>query len=472
MTRNPKLYQLSGEDFEAFDRVNSNGDLLFIPADNVPMIFWPDGRWCFEANVHMQELFHRNLSRKDGGGTLKTYAAQLSHLIRFCAQNRTPFIRLTDNHFALFIRSLTGERRFSSGPRVRESNSVIDIGRVCMDFFSTIAKLYDEPNFIGPIGQIRAERRTLTLASNNSAGKPRVISYWHHNALPVRSPYKKRLPIHSKVVTSLKEAVLKISGNNMYLRKRRYVMLKLLEITGARRLEIAELTVQSVLDAGRMAIPCLKLMTAKRDSHYRLVPISRTDLDFLTDFIKINRARLIKKKGGKNVDDGYLLISERSGKKLRTNTLTQEMAILRNAAGITESACAHMFRHRFITKIFVALIEQHRINNKDEFRQRMIDEESLQQIVQEWTGHMNKDSLKRYLNLAFVEIAEFQKSYDAVRMKIAVDSAQENIDQIDREFADGLISTQDLVQKLKYLMQSVREDISNARIETENAPGF
>lgn len=470
MKRNGKLYRLTKDNFESFDRINQDGELTYIAADNVPMMFWPDGRWCLEANVFIQKLFSRGLSRRDGGGTLKVYAAQLSHLIRFCANNRTAFFDLTDNQFALFIKGLVAERDRVTGTTIREPNTVIEIARVCMDFLASLAEFYDETNFIGPKGQIRAERKSFQLALNGARGKLASISYWHHNSLPKHSTFKKRLPIHSQDITKLRQAVLTASEGNMYLRKRRYVMLKLLEITGARRIEVAELTVQSVLAAAKMEVPCLKLMTAKRPTpHFRLVPISRIDLDFLIDFIKINRSRIIKKKAGKGLDDGYLLISDTTGKKLNSNTITQELSILRNTAGITGSACAHMFRHRFITKLFVALLEQHKINNKDEFRQRMIDEETLKQIVQEWTGHISKDSVARYLNLAFVEIAAFAKSYDTVRVKLALDSAQTDIDHMDEDLKLGAISATDLVEKIKGFLTSLRDDITNSKVTGDSA---
>lgn len=290
-----------------------------------------------------------------------------------------------------------------------------------------------------------------------------MVDFWHHNSFPLVSTYKKRLPIHTEAIKALKTAVLSTSIGNIYLRKRRYVMLRLFEITGARRLEIRELTVQSVIDASQMEVPALKLLTVKRsDEHYRMVPISRTDLDFLLEFIKINRARIIRKKGGNAVDDGFLLINEKTGKQIRSNTLTQEISLLAKTAKLTGQTCGHMFRHRFITKLFVTLIERHKLNNKDEFRQALLDESTFKRVVQEFTGHLSKESVDRYIELAFMEVGDFGKAYDAVKTKSAVDAAQSNIDRLDEELASGTISQSEHIEKMKFLVLALQKDLSGA----------
>ena len=89
-------------------------------------------------------------------------------------------------------------------------------------------------------------------------------------------------------------------------------MLLLLEATGARRTEVAYLTVDDVLAASKMKKPMLRIRTVKRsadEEDYRLLPISRTDIERLATFIRINRAAVIRKICGSSNDDGRLLIS-------------------------------------------------------------------------------------------------------------------------------------------------------------------
>lgn len=59
-----------------------------------------------------------------------------------------------------------------------------------------------------------------------------------------------------------------------------------------------------------------------------------------------------------------------------------------------------MFRNRFITKLFVALIEQHEFENPDSFRRALLDTETIKQKIQQWTGHANLSSLDVYRTYA------------------------------------------------------------------------
>ena len=59
-------------------------------------------------------------------------------------------------------------------------------------------------------------------------------------------------------------------------------------------------------------------------------------------------------------------------------TISNEIAKLRKIAGIKEEICAHMFRHRFITNFFVKLIKQYDWENKNEFKNALLDINSCQ----------------------------------------------------------------------------------------------
>lgn len=462
MKREPKLYQLTDKKFEAFSHIDSSGEIHCVAADNVPMLMWPDGRWCLPANVFLQKLYSRGLSRRDRGGSLLTYAVQLSHLIRFCARNRIEFIDLSNSQFSFFIKSLVGEKDPITGLAVRSTNSVISIGRVCLEFLASVEDLYNEKGFVGAQGRIKAKLNSSVANPYRTGSLPTKFTYWEHDAFPKPSPLRKRLPVSSDDISKLKEAVLKVSNESLYLRKRRYVMLRLLEITGARRFEIANITVDSILEAATMPNPRIKIYTAKRsDEHYRWIPIARSDLNFLLEFISVNRRRILKKLRLDPADGGPILISGTTGKRLATNTITQEISMLREAAQIKGQLCAHMFRHRFITKLFVALIEQHKISNPDHFRQGLLDTETFKQVVQEWTGHMRKDSVDRYISLAFSEVTSFTKTFDLVKANSAVASAKNYLQEIQDELAAGH-SSKDILGKLKDLIASLDADLKDS----------
>lgn len=63
-----------------------------------------------------------------------------------------------------------------------------------------------------------------------------------------------------------------------------------------------------------------------------------------------------------------------------------------------------MFRHRFITNLFIQLIKQYDIQNKDQFRNSLMDLENLKVYVQQATGHKDVNSLDNYIDIAKSEL--------------------------------------------------------------------
>lgn len=464
-----KLYHLTAPNFQLPFYIDHNHRVTPAPAQNIPMLMWPDGHWCVPANIYMLELYEKGLSRKNRGGTLLAYATNISHLIRFCYANKHNFIDLTDNQFSFFIKTLQGERR-SRAPEVqaRDANSVIAVGRNCLDFLASVGHFYDDDGFIGPKGRIRAEQKEYEIRTEGMRkGRGRVIrKYWHHRSFPLPDPKNRRLPISTDNVYKLREAVLPAS-DSIYQRKRRYAMLKLLEITGGRRSEVAALTVDSVRQAAQMTDPMLKLPTFKRPGgreEYRFVPIAYHDVTSLIEFIDINRRRIIRLTCGPTNDDGFVLASETTGKGIQPNTITQELSILATVAGITEKVCAHMFRHRFITKLFVTLIEQHQFENEDDFRRALLDTETIKQKIQQWTGHTNVSSLDVYINLAFDEITNFGKTYSLVNARRASESFEATIHQMEEEMKGGAKSSE-MTHRLKQLLNAYKADLDRAEAD-------
>lgn len=453
-----QLYRLSGREFQLPLYVDSQGQVQCIPADNVPMLVWPNGRWCTQANLYMLELHGQGLSRKNSGGTLKTYGSNISHLIRFCYDHRIDFIELTDNQFTEFISKLTVEERiYEPGVKVRDANSVIAIGRNCLDFLFSVGRFHDDDGFIGLKGRIEARRKECAVfLEGRSEGKKIVGNYWHHHSFPTPDPQRSRLPISSVNVEMLRSVVAPCSAT-IYLRKRRYLMLKLLEITGARRSEIAALTLDSVRRAAKMLEPKLKLMTAKQPGgrkQYRLIPIARHDVVFLQQFISKNRRRVVRKTCGLKNDDGYVFVSETTGRKLQANTITQEIWTLAKASGIKEKVCPHMFRHAFITKLFVKLIEQHRFENADDFRRALLDTNGLKAVVQQWTGHRRISSLDVYIHLAFAEIDKLRKSLNVVRTSQVIESFRAGMVQVRNELRTDHVPMTEARQLLEQITEA------------------
>ncbi|WP_440225720.1 tyrosine-type recombinase/integrase [Dokdonella sp. MW10] len=400
---------------------------------------WPDGSWCHCANRYLRELFERGLSRRNRGGSIATAAAHTSHLVRFCWRLGIDFIELTNNQFSQFIAELIAEKKYRrSDEKARDANSTIAIGRSCIALLISVAAHFGDSSFVGPKGRIvvyRAYSRRECQGPEYKKTYGRSAQGWRHAAFPTPDRLHRRLPIKSADIQCLRDAIHRFSRTS-HQRARRRVMLKLLEITGQRRGEVSEVTVDSVRRAASMEEPMLRTLTLKRSGgkeDYRYVPICRADAMTLLEYADVHR-RTVVRRILKGRDHGVFLVNGRTGEPLRPGTITQEIRFLAKKAGIRNAACPHMFRHRFITKLFVTLIERHRIENTDKFRQLFLSAETLKQKIMEWTGHKSTSSLEQYIHLAFDEASSYKEAYDHVR----VTSMLESFTGILSEFSDRL----------------------------------
>jgi integrase len=336
---------------------------------------------------------------------------------------------------------------------------------MCLSLLASAADASGKFGFVATEGQIRAQRKEHPISLNGRAKSgTRRVTYWHHASFPKPDPLKKRLPIATSSIHALRKAVGQVS-TSAHQRYRRHVLLKLLEITGARRAEVALISTKSICDADFMQRPMLRIATLKKrseDAPFRLVPVSRADLAFIKVYIDVYRRSIVRRQLKGKQDHGLLLVSERTGDPLNANTLTQEIKDLAKAAKISQKACPHMFRHRFITKLFVALIEQHEANNRDSFRQMLISSEQIKTKILEWTGQASIETLDRYIDLAFDEISNYQKAYDVVHASFAIDSFLGSIEgEIDAISAGE--HPQAVLDRVVDQLQRLRADIECAR---------
>ncbi|KAF6693338.1 tyrosine-type recombinase/integrase [Pseudomonas sp. EKM23D] len=427
-----KLYRLTSEKLEIpwfFD----DGQIYMSDASSIPMLRYPDGSWCHYSNNYMYSLFKRGLSRKNGGGTLKAYAANISHLLRYCYSNNIDLPQMTDARFSMFIRALSDFNTTFSSSETRSKNSVINIGRNCLGLLSHVGKMRFDDNFVSANGAIKGEQKLVNIR-NKDKGITFSKSYWFHRSFPSPSPLKKRFPISEGNMKKL--TIAAAETEDVFIRKRRFAMLRLLESTGCRRSELVGLKVKSVYSALAEHPHLLRMPTSKAGgnrSSARLVPVSKTDLKLLENYITYNRAPLVKKLGIE--DHGTLFISSTTGKALLANTVTQEISTLSKYSGITERTSPHMFRHRFITQYFIMLIKQHDLKNIDDCRRLMINTGALKQQIQQITGHKLLSSLDVYIDLAFAELTNHVEVLDSATKDMKLSSLQRTLQMMKIELS-------------------------------------
>ena len=422
-------------DLKLFDH-HALGSLVTKDGSNMPFIVWPDGRPCLLANLYMLALRDRpgrggqsGLSRKGSkGGTMGDYAAKISQLIRYCFRHDIDFIELTDNGFSSFISSIRTEAlRPGSTHKRKSETTVLNVGRVCLDL-SHVGHFYGDNAFVSPNGRIRTIHKTATIKTRS--GKVIKRDYVHHHSLSLSGGRPRtRDPITAQNIDRLREAINSL-GKTRHLQMRRHVMISLLEHTGARRSEIANILVSDVLAALAMEFPMLRLETLKRGVGVeRMIPITKMLLNELKKYIDFPRKRLISKFRKSN-DHGFLFVSDQNGSRLNADSISNEVFVLKNHAGIKEPICAHMFRHAFITNLFVLLIRRHELENVDDFRRALLDSKKFVAEVMKWTGHQSPDSVERYIHLAFEKVSNYHTTVSSVYMIKAIevfDQSQEKL---------------------------------------------
>ncbi|WP_042918304.1 tyrosine-type recombinase/integrase [Pseudomonas tolaasii] len=435
-----KLYRLTSDNFQLPLALLSDQTYIFNSASYIPMLRYPNGSWCHYSNCYMHSLYRKGLSRNNKGGTLKTYAGNISHLLRFCSHNAIEVSQMTDSFFVLFMQSLLNDTKSLLTARTaRSTTSILTIGKTCIDLLVYIGEITGRDEFVGKDGVIKAERKKAEI--DIGKGKKRITKYyWHHRSFPEPSPDKKRFPITEAHSNSIITAAA--STEDLFLRKRRFVMLKLLSHTGCRRSELVSITTHDVYAALHDPTIGLKLLTAKKrgnSNHHRYLPISIPDLKFIVSYIEFNRLPKIKSLGVQ--DGGLLFISARTGKGLLPNTITQEISELAVLAGLNEHLSPHMYRHRFITQHFIKLIIQHDFNNPDDFRNLLINTESFKREVQQWTGHTNVNSLDNYIHLAFSDISNRKIVANAAIRSQHLSSLLQTVKMAQAEIAAGFSSS-------------------------------
>jgi len=422
------------------------GKIATKDGSNMPHIVWPNGTPCMLANLYMLHLRERRgrgrrqgLSRRGSkGGTMGEYAAKLSQLVRFCYTNNWDFIHLTDDKFTIFINLLRSERA-SHNPEARKKTetTITAVGRVCLDFLEYVGALYEDPNFVSEQGTIRATRKEMRISGRGS-DKEIKRSYWHHHSFSGGERIKKRNPIPVENVEKLREAVDTVSGSR-FLQSRRHCVLSILEQVGPRRGEIVELRVSEIMKASGMEHPMLKILNLKQgEDSYRSVPVTHMLLAQLKKHIRLYRNKIIKSKLGKANDHDYFLVSETTGKPIAADLITNEIFKLRTIANIEEQACAHMFRHSFVTNLFVLLIERHEFENTDDFRKALLSSEKFKVEVMQWTGHKSAASLDHYIDFAFAKVANYARTVSSVHLVRAQEIFDRLLIQLTKHLEAGM----------------------------------
>ena len=454
------------------DHVNEKGHVTNRNASKVPYVHWPNKEPCYEANAWMLRKWKTgNIkhTRRDDGGTLETYARNISHLLRYCYANRIELSDLTDNTFKLFIQGLVAEKK-DNGKLTRQSNQVLAIGRKCIEFLVFVGELSGNTSLIGERGcQIEAYEGTYQKPYGKR-GKTKAETYWTHASFPGPSPTIKKLPVSKDVVQRLKDECKKTKDKGLRLRDE--LMIACFEQSPGRRFEVCELKVEDFINASNsIGSPVqLKMYTAKtrEDEADRFVPVPREFINKAMHYIRVIRRPLIRQKLGASKDHGYLLVGHTQARQVAKGFFNQRLGTIATRAGITvEPHAPHLWRHAYITQKFIIAIESYDLENQDAFRKALLSTSKLKLDLQQWTGHKNIGSLDHYIDLAFNEITQMGKIYDQMHLAASVGIIKDELESIMHQMskATRLTEVKELTSRLFEITETFQEELELAALK-------
>lgn len=445
----------------------SQGKVHTLDGNNMPFIAWPNGSPCLQANSYMIKV--RMQSGRGGNGpsrlgskcgTFGNYASKISHLIRFCYYNKLNFISLSDDDFCEFIDGLRTETK-AKNPQQQKRNerTITNIGRRCLNFLAHIGEMNQIHNFVGVGGTITIDMVDSIVYRNGKAFKRSSV---HHRSFRTASAKKTRRPIAEATITKLRETIDEMSTSE-FLCNRRHLMISLFEELGARRGEIQPITVAQVLAASGMTKPQILITTLKRGGigSTRELRLSSPLIDDLLRHIRSDRRDIMKRfKGGP--DHGFLFVTERGGRALKTDTFTNEFSLIRRAAGIEEQVCAHLFRHAYCTNVVADLIAETKALSPDSFRQTLMTNKMLAEHAMVRTGHATLESLLDYVDAAFRIKSKYEKIIHNVEVANCYERYERRRKRLLQDFKSGKISKSLYIESEEALSAAIDRDLLSA----------
>jgi len=438
--------------------------LKFVDATNTPFITYDNNKPCFEANMYMLKQLEAVRSRRVNGGTLKTYATQIHHLVRFCYQNKILFSQLTDSTYTLFIQGLQAQRD-KFGELVRSNNHVIQIAFRCLDFLNFVQDFHDLDGFIGKGKEnaikVEVKKHRISIEGSKHMREVEVIS---HACVPTKDTVKRKFPVSEDDALRVWNYIR--TQKNREKRLRDIALYQCLEQLGGRISEIHLITIKDIDDAinsGSNQHLTLTTLKRKDDNVTRSIPVTSALLTDIKQYINKARRKIIKRTIGKANDHGYLFVSLTTGQALQSATLTKYMNNWKYELGIEGEMHPHLYRHAFITNKLKEIILHHKqINSADKFREHLLNTESFKMQLQQWTGHTQTSSLNTYINLVFADLSGYSKTYNAVQLNDAVKIVKRQVQSIKEQLKDKEVTMTEGLLLIDQTLSAFEQDIAKS----------
>lgn len=457
-----------------FNPMNGNFQGMNEVVDAIFAVYWPDGRPCVCAEMFLLQKSEHLKLRSDDGGSLKVAATDLSHLVRFCWENKRNFWDLYDDDFFLFVRGLRCEMKHpGSAVRCRNDNTVGRIIETAVEFlFWLQAHILLGRHIVGP-RRIGPQIRLVEKSYRNRRGESSVRFKYPFTPTP-DAPDPKR-PISSSLRNQLWDGVSTLAQKTQsnlhqaernYLRARRELLLLLFEATGCRPGEAALLSVkdnENCVSTGVITLTTLKRRRAKDPK--RRIPLDKGTAIKLEVFIHKYRHDLLKRLRAQGIEvrpEDKIFLGCRNGDPLTSASLIRDFQRIACAAGVEQRACASMFRHRFVTNMvklhLLALMQDHPGATRALLTEG--DYRTILKRVATFTGHGSEESLFHYIDWAWEELEVFDYVNSARELSRSVESAMCGLKAL-----SGRVRSSNLGE----VMQEVLVELENILTTTKEA---
>lgn len=459
-----------------------------IPA--FPFMYWPSGKPCEPVNMYLLDIAHEVT-----GDSLRSYAAELSHLVRYCGKTPVSIEKLTDADIHALSKQLQDERsRRNPIERARNDNTVRAILSRAIRFLlwyqNTFMLLLRTP-LIGE-QSVSPQINIKRIKNDKSRSKNRRIEYYYtHSAMPTPESREPKRPIALPVIEDIQRCINRqslleersarfvqryrnapalLAAQLEYMRARRHFMIWMMMHTGLRPSELVEMSVRA--HDKILVTRTLKLPTKKRrkiKAPIRSFPILLNAATVVHRYLtaRTTYCGTLKGAGGEpNPGDAFFLTLD--GEPIKKASLEKDFERLAEDAGYKDvQACLSMFRHRFITYEVTVHLKEF-IENAGKSRQMMtdIDYESILKRVAVKTGHGSVQSLWHYIDLAWEELGVWGSIDRAIARLHAADQLfadllglQHDIETSGNRQADRKIDLKQIADRLGEIISIAKQDI-------------
>lgn len=454
-----------------------------------PFMHWPSGWPCEPVNLYFLDIAHQHT-----GDSLKTYAAQLTHLVRYCGQQNVTIEDLTDLHLKSLSAELQEEKSIRRPlERARNDNTVREILSRIIAFLQWYQQTLMLPSKTPLIGEAKKSPQITIkkVATQKSwSGSSDVGFYYVHSAMPSSESREPKRPIALSVIEDIKRCVLEqsvleeqskaftrhrkvnralLAHQLEYMKSRRLFMIWMMMHTGLRPSELVEMSVRAHQEV--LSTKVLELPTKKKRK--LVAPIRRfpVKLDAAAAVYRYLNSRAtyigaLREAGMEPTPSDAFFLSI-AGVPVKKTSLEKDFERLAASAGYRDvQACLSMFRHRFITYEVTAHLKEF-ITGSRKSRQMMtdVDYESILKRVSAKTGHGSVQSLWHYIDLAWEELGVWGSTDAALeRLRAAEKLFDELLElQFELKSVAQRKSTKSLAQRHDRFVERLGEILATAK---------